>query len=105
MVIGWAVWGVAFGPEIVRAEPEFVRRIDPANLGRAYAGLGVAITLGSAAGYAVVGPIIDAYGPRVATAAAAVVIIAGGVMWLAPAEYGRRPAGARDDAVAIEPVP
>ena len=105
MVIGWAVWGVAFGPEIVRAEPEFVRRIDAANLGRAYAGLGVAITLGSAAGYAVVGPIIDAYGPRVATAAAAVVIIAGGAMWLAPAEYGRRSAGALDDAVAVEPVP
>jgi MFS family permease len=84
MVIGWTVWGLAFGPEIVRAEPEFVNRLDAANLGRAYAGLGVAITLGSAGGYAVVGPLIDAYGPRTATVAAAVVILLGGGMWLTP---------------------
>ena len=33
MSVGWLIWGVAFGPEIVRAEPEFVSRIDESNLG------------------------------------------------------------------------
>jgi predicted MFS family arabinose efflux permease len=84
MVIGWTAWGLAFGPEIVRAEPEFVTRLDGGNLGRAYAGLGVAITLGSALGYAAVGPLIDAFGPRTATVAAAGVLLAGGAMWLSP---------------------
>lgn len=96
MVIGWTVWGVTFGPEIVRAEPEFVRHIDSANLGRAYAGLGVMITLGSAAGYAVAGPALDTYGARATTVAAAVVLLAGGAMWLTP---GRATAPAVTGAV------
>jgi predicted MFS family arabinose efflux permease len=97
MVIGWTAWGLAFGPEIVRAEPEFVTRLDGGNLGRAYAGLGVAITLGSALGYAAVGPLIDAFGPRTATVAAAGVLLAGGAMWLSP---GRATAPAVAGAVA-----
>ncbi len=56
----------------------------------------MAITLGSAGGYAVVGPLIDAYGPRTATFAAAIVILAGGAMWLTP---GRATAPAVTGAV------
>ena len=83
--IGWFLWGIAFGPEIVRAEPEFVQRIEEAALGRAYAGLGVAITLGMAAGYAIAGALIDRFGARTTTYVTAVAILGVGAMWLGPA--------------------
>jgi MFS family permease len=84
MLAGWTLWGLTFGPEIVRAEPEFVARIDTANLGRAYAGIGVAITAGSALGYAVAGPLIDGAGPRVSTLVAATILLGSGALWVMP---------------------
>lgn len=83
--IGWLLWGLAFGPEIVRGEPEFVHRIDASSLGRAYAGLGVAITLGMAVGYAIAGPLLDQYGARTTTYLTALAILAIGTMWIGPA--------------------
>lgn len=95
--LGWLLWGIALGPEIVRAEPEFVRRIDPSSLGRAYAGLGVAFTLGLAVGYLVAGPLLDRFGARATTLVAAVAILAIGVMWLGPA--------VRHEGIAVEALP
>lgn len=91
--IGWLLWGIALGPEIVRAEPEFVQRIDGASLGRAYAGLGVAITLGTAAGYAIAGVLLDRVGARTTTYVTALAILGVGCMWIGPARRreGRGP--------------
>jgi len=99
--IGWLLWGLAFGPEIVRGEPEFLQRIDASSLGRAYAGLGVAITLGMAVGYAVAGPLLDQYGARTTTYVTAVAILAIGTMWIGPA---RRHQGLRADHAADETI-
>ncbi len=84
MPIGWLLWGIAFGPEIVRAEPEFVERIEPESRGRAYAGMGVSMMLGLAAGYAVAGPMLDAFGARTTTLVTAVAILAVGGIWIGP---------------------
>jgi len=84
MALGWLVWGLAYGPEIVRAETEFVERVEPAQLGRAYAGAGVALTLGAAAGYGVAGPLLDAFGPRTTTLITAGGIAATGLLWVGP---------------------
>jgi predicted MFS family arabinose efflux permease len=100
MGAGWLLWGLAMGPEIVRSDPEFVARIDPASLGRAYAGAGVATTLGMAMGYALAGPLLDAFGPRTTTYLAAALILVTGTMWVGPLLRGEaRPApsaGVRD---------
>lgn len=99
--MGWLLWGIALGPEIVRAEPEFVKRINPSSLGRAYAGLGVALTLGLALGYLVAGPLLDRFGARTTTLVAAVAIVAIGAMWLGPAVRHE----GRFDETLVELVP
>lgn len=86
--VGWFLWGIAFGPEIVRAEPEFVQRVEASSLGRAYAGVGIAITLGMAAGYAIAGLLLDRFGARTTTYVTAVAILAVGAMWIGPASRG-----------------
>ena len=99
---GWLLWGLAFGPEIVRAEPEFVNRIESATLGRAYAGLNVGVTLGMALGYAVAGPMLDRHGARTTTYVTAVLILAVGALWIGPA---RRREGAGGTVGALVPEP
>jgi MFS family permease len=99
---GWLLWGLAFGPEIVRAEPEFVSRIESATLGRAYAGLNVGVTLGMSIGYAVAGPLLDRYGARTTTYVTAVLILAVGAMWIGPA---RRREGAAEAVASAAPDP
>ena len=88
MSIGWLLWGIAMGPEMVTGEPEFVARIRPELRGRAFAGVGVANTLGMAAGYAVAGPLLDRFGARNVTYGTAVVILLIGTLWIGPARRG-----------------
>lgn len=102
MPIGWLVWGLAFGPETVRAEPEFVERIPPASRGRAYAGMGVSMMVGLAIGYAVAGPMLDAFGARTTTFVTAVVILAVGALWIGP--FRREEGGRRSPAAGTEPL-
>lgn len=85
MPVGWLLWGIALGPEIVRAETEFVERIDPAVRGRAYAGMGVSLMLGLAAGYGIAGPLLDRFGARTTTYVTAVAIAATALLWAGPA--------------------
>lgn len=102
MPVSWLLWGLAFGPEIVRAEPEFVERIEPESRGRAYAGMGVSMMLGLAAGYAVAGPLLDAVGARTTTFVTAAVIVAIGLMWVGPLRRGE--AVHTHDMLRQEPV-
>ena len=89
--LSWLIWGVVMGPEMVTAEPEFVARIDPALRGRAFAGIGVANTLGASVGYAVAGPLLDAFGAKTVTLGTAVVILCIGCLWIAPSRRGLPP--------------
>lgn len=90
MPIGWLMWGIALGPEIVRAETEFVERIAPQQRGRAYAGMGVALTVGSAAGYGIAGPLLDRFGARTTTFVTAVAILGTAMLWVGPARHERQ---------------
>lgn len=100
--IGWLLWGISLGPEIVRGEIEFVERIDEKLLGRAYAGLNAALTGGMALGYLAAGPILDTISPRAATYLMAAVLAATGLMWLGPALRGRA-AGPAMHVLVTEP--
>jgi predicted MFS family arabinose efflux permease len=62
--------------------------------------MGIAITLGMAAGYAVAGPLLDIYGARTTTYITAVVILAAGTLWIGPL----RRHGARAMAPATVPL-
>ena len=81
----WLVWGIALGPEMVRGEVFIVHSVPPAGRGRAYASIGVAITIGFAIGYAISGPLLETYPARTVLLALAAVILAIGAMWVAPA--------------------
>lgn len=104
MPIGWLLWGIALGPEIVRAETEFVERIAPGSLGRAYAGVGVALTLGLAAGYAIAGPLLEHFGARTTTLVTAGGILVVATIWIGPARHPPAPpamAGVSSDSAAV----
>ena len=84
--LGWLCWGIALGPEMVLGELFFVRRVPEESLGRAFAGVGVANTVGMAAGYAIAGPALELWGPRsVVLGVAAFILVLGVVLWLRPA--------------------
>jgi MFS family permease len=91
--LGWLLWGIAFGPEVVRSETEFVERVAAESRGRAYAGVGVALMLGLASGYAIAGPLLEQFGPRTTTFLTALGILAVATIWIGPA---RRPPAAPD---------
>jgi MFS family permease len=87
--LGWLCWGIALGPEMVLGELFFVHRVPEESLGRAFAGVGVANTVGMAAGYAIAGPALELWGPRsVVLAVAAFILLLGLVLWLRPAMEG-----------------
>lgn len=87
--LGWLCWGIALGPEMVLGELFFVRRVPEESLGRAFAGVGVANTVGMAAGYAIAGPALELWGPRsVVLGVAAFILVLGVVLWLRPAMEG-----------------
>lgn len=86
--LGWLLWGISLGPEIVRAEPEFVDRIADSRLGRAYAGLNASLTGGTAIGYFIAGPLLNVLSPRTVTYAMSFVLAASALLWLGPALTG-----------------
>lgn len=87
--LGWLCWGIALGPEMVLGELFFVRRVPEESLGRAFAGVGVANTIGMAVGYTIAGPALELWGPRsVVLGVAAFILLLGLVLWLRPAMEG-----------------
>ena len=88
--LGWLCWGIALGPEMVLGEVFFVSRVPEERLGRAFAGVGVANTIGMAAGYAIAGPALELWGPRAVVLSVAVFILLLGLLWVRPAIEGAR---------------
>ena len=86
--LGWLCWGIALGPEMVLGELFFVNRVPEESLGRAFAGVGVANTVGMAAGYAIAGPALELWGPRTVVLGVAVFVLLLGLLWLGPARRG-----------------
>ncbi len=92
--LGWLVWGVSLGPELVLTEVTVVENVVEQKLGRAFAGIGVGNTLGMAVGYALVGPALDRFGARPVILATAGVVLALGLTWIGPALAWHRDRGA-----------
>lgn len=84
LALAWLAWGLAFGPEIVAGDPQFVAHLPAAQLGRAYAGLGVALMFGLAVGYGLAGPLLAQFGPRTTMLLTAGLVLAVGCIWLVP---------------------
>jgi len=89
--VGWLIWGVAYGPELVLAEVLLVQSVPEAVRGRAWGAYAVLALLGSSAGYAVAGPLLEWLGPRATLAWMSPVLLALALLWIAPV---RQPAGA-----------
>lgn len=83
--IGWLVWGIAMGPELVLGELLVVRSVPDALRGRAFAAMGVLMTLGAAGGYGLAGLLIEWLGPRVTIACTSAAILSLGLLWIGPA--------------------
>lgn len=96
--VGWLVWGVAYGPEMVLGELLVVRSVPEVLRGRAFAAYAVVVLLGSATGYALAGPLLEAFGPRATIAWTSVALLVLGALWLIPS----RPAWRR--SVALDTV-
>ena len=88
LALSWFLWGIALGPEFVRSETFFVSRIVRAQHGRAFAGLGVAATLGMTLGFAVSGPLLEAYEARWVILSTGVFTLGLGIFWIGPAREG-----------------
>ncbi|MEM8925527.1 MAG: MFS transporter [Actinomycetota bacterium] len=101
LAISWLIWGLLLGPEFVSAETFFVSRISEAERGRAFAGLGVADSLGLAAGSFLAAPLLAAFSARAVIVGTGVAVFAVIVFWIGPAIQGRRwPDGADAPAAA-----
>ncbi len=88
--LGWLLWGIALGPELVLGELTIVSNVAEEKLGRAFAGIGVGTTLGMAAGYAVVGPALERYGAKSTVLFVSGLVFVLGMSWLGPAIEARR---------------
>ncbi len=88
--LGWLLWGIALGPELVLGEVTIVSNVPEEKLGRAFAGIGVGTTMGMAAGYAVVGPALERYGAKSTILFTAGAVFLLGMSWLGPAVEARR---------------
>ncbi len=86
--IGWLLWGVALGPEMVLGEVFFVGRFAEAQRGRAFAVLGVANTLGMAIGYAASGPLLEIFNGRWVILGTAGLVFSLVAFWIGPAIQG-----------------
>ena len=87
--LGWLVWGVAMGPELVLGELLVVESVPEDVRGRAFAAMAVLTMIGMAVGYGVAGPMVEAIGARATIAWTAVVILTLAVLWIGPARRGR----------------
>ena len=83
--IGWLLWGLALGPEVVVSELFIVSSVPESGRGRAYATMGLALTIGSAIGFAVSGPLLEAYAARSVIIGTAGLVFVTGLLWIAPA--------------------
>jgi NRE family putative nickel resistance protein-like MFS transporter len=83
--LGWLLWGISLGPEFVLGELTIVENVPEPALGRAFAGVGIANMLGMAAGYAVIGPLLDRYGARPVMLVNGALVLALTVSWIGPA--------------------
>ena len=82
--IGWLLWGVALGPEVVVSELFIVGSVPEAGRGRAYATIGLALTVGSAIGFAVSGPLLESFDARWVIIGTAGLVLVTGLIWLGP---------------------
>lgn len=82
--LGWLLWGVALGPEVVTSELFIVGSVPENGLGRAYATLGLALTIGSAIGFAVSGPLLESYTASSVIIGTSALVLVTGLLWLAP---------------------
>ena len=83
--IGWLIWGVAMGPELVLGEVLVVESVPEAAGGRAFAAMAVLTMIGMAAGYGVAGPLMEAIGARATIAWTSLGILALALLWIGPA--------------------
>jgi MFS family permease len=83
--LGWLLWGIAMGPELVLGEVLVVESVPEEVRGRAFAAMAVLTMLGMAVGYGVAGPMVEAIGARATIAWTAVAILALAVLWVGPA--------------------
>ncbi len=90
LAVSWFIWGVLLGPEFVATETFFLSRIAEGERGRAFAGLGVANSLGMAAGSLVAAPLLNAFEARWVILGTGVVVLSAIVIWIRPALEGRR---------------
>lgn len=88
LALSWLLWGLVLGPEFVRSETFFVERVSETQRGRAFAGLGVANTLGMAVGFGAAGPLLEAYNSRWIIFGAGVMTLLLGLFWIRPALQG-----------------
>ncbi len=88
--LGWFMWGIALGPELVLGEVTIVSNIAEEKLGRAFAGIGVGTTLGMAVGYAIAGPSLERFGARSTILFTAGAVLLLGMTWIGPAIEARR---------------
>jgi len=87
--LGWLVWGVAMGPELVLGELLVVKSVPESIRGRAFAAMAVLTMLGMAVGYGVAGPMIEAFGARATIAWTSLGILTLAVLWIGPALHDR----------------
>ncbi len=87
--LGWLLWGIAMGPELVLGEVLVVESVPEDVRGRAFAAMAVLTMLGMAVGYGVAGPMVEAIGARATIAWTAVAILALALLWVGPALRGR----------------
>ena len=82
--LGWLLWGVALGPEVVTSELFVVGSVPESGRGRAYATIGLALTIGSAIGFAVSGPLLESYDAGPVIIGTSALVLATGLLWLSP---------------------
>ncbi|CAN5763981.1 MFS transporter [soil metagenome] len=88
--LGWLVWGVAMGPELVLGEVLVVESVPEDVRGRAFAAMAVLTMIGMAAGYGVAGPMMEMIGARATIAWTSLGILALALLWVGPARHDRR---------------
>ena len=88
LALSWLLWGMVLGPEFVRSETFFVSRITKDQHGRAFAGLGVASTIGMTIGFAISGPLLESFHSRWVILGTGFVTLALGGFWIGPARQG-----------------
>ena len=90
LAVSWFIWGLLLGPEFVVSETFLINRIADAERGRAFAGVGVANSLGMAVGSLAAAPLLDAFSARSVILGTGVFVLALALMWIGPALQGDR---------------